>query len=106
MSSRHHSGRGFGSTELVRRDRARRRYLFHQVLVPLALDLDMGGGAEFDRLDQIVVHIRINAGFAERVERGARRAAADEPGLEILLRRVVVLCRLPNTIAAYAAYVR
>jgi hypothetical protein len=47
-------------------------------------------GAEFDRLDQIVVDVGVDAGLAERVERRARRATTDQPGLEILLRRVVV----------------
>ena len=80
-----------GGTDLVQRNRAGRRDLLHQVLVPLAFHLDMGGRAKFDGLDQVVVDVGVDAGFAESIERRAGRTAADEPGLEILLRRVVDL---------------
>src|SRR5438045_7562909 len=53
-------GHRVGSTDLVRRNRAGRRDLLHEVLVPLALHLDVGAGAEFDRLDQVVVDVGVD----------------------------------------------
>ena len=64
-----------GGADLVKRDRAGRGDLLHEVLVPLAFHLDVGAGAEFDRLDQVVVDVGVDAGLAESVESGAGRAA-------------------------------
>src|SRR6187401_1505954 len=58
----------------------RRLHLLHQVVIPFALDLEVSGGTEFDGLDQVVVHVGIDAGLLEGVERRTSRAAADEPG--------------------------
>ena len=82
---------GCDGADLVRRDRAGRGDLLHEIIVPLAFHLDVGAGAEFDRLDQIVVDVGVDTGLAERIESRAGRAAANEPGFEILLRRVVEL---------------
>src|SRR6185437_4256118 len=105
-SPRHPRGNGIDRAELVRRNRTGRRDLLHQVLVPLAFHLDVRGGAELDRLDQIVVDVGVDAGLTERVERRARRAAADEPGLEILLRRIVELAGFPDVVAVAADQMR
>src|SRR5690349_21056265 len=59
------------SADLLSRDRAGRSDLLHEILVPLAFHLNVSAGAEFDRLDQIVIDIGVDAGFAERVEGGA-----------------------------------
>src|SRR5688572_27595457 len=58
-----------GGADLLGWDRAGRPYLLHQIVVPFAFHLDMGGGTEFDRLDQIVIDIGVDAGLAEGVER-------------------------------------
>jgi hypothetical protein len=71
---RHHlagDGHRVGGAELGRRDWAGRSDLLHQVVVPLAFDLEVGGGAELDGLDQVVIDVSIDAGLAERVEGGA-----------------------------------
>src|SRR6516225_10501887 len=70
------------------RDFGRRLHLGHQVVVPLALDLEVGGGAEIGGLDQIMRDIGVDAGLQELVHRSSRRTAADEPGLEPGLRRI------------------
>src|SRR6185436_14696666 len=99
-------GHRVGGADLVKRDRAGRSDLLHEVLVPLALHLDVGAGAELDRLDQVVVDVGVDAGFAESVERGAGRAAANEPGLKVLLRRIVELAGLPDIVAMPANQMR
>src|SRR5262245_10836903 len=80
---------------LRRRDRLGRLHLHHQVVVPVAFDLEMRGGAEFDRLDEVMRHVGVDAGLQELVQRGPRRSAADEPGLEVDLRAVGELAGLP-----------
>src|SRR5579883_1884429 len=87
-------------------DRPWRANLLHQVVVPLPPHLDMRGGAELDRFDQIVRDIGVEAWLAERVERRAGRAAADEPGLQILFRRIGELAALPDIIAMAADNMR
>ena len=67
-----------------RRNFRRRLDLRHQVVVPLALDLEVCGGAEFDRLDQVVVDIGVDAGLQERVE----RRPADPPRMNQVSRPV------------------
>src|SRR6266480_4921889 len=96
----------FQFTRHLAGDRLRRLDLFHQVVVPGALDFEMRRGAELDRLDQIVRHVGVDAGLLEGVERGARRPAADEPGLEIGLRRIGELAGLPHVIAMAADQMR
>src|SRR5690606_37924073 len=63
----------------------------HQVVVPFTCDLEMGSGAEFKSLDQIMVHIGIDAGLPERIESCSGRAARNEPGFLIDIRRCVEL---------------
>src|SRR6476660_9554559 len=54
----------------LRRGNFRRRFhLGHQVIVPLSVDLEVGGTAELDGLDQIVRDIGVDAGLEESVER-------------------------------------
>src|SRR4249920_352511 len=85
LSCRH---RGISCAGLAGQDRSGRLHLLHEVVVPFAFDLEVGGGAKFDGLDQIVIDVGVDAGLPERVKCSTRRTAADEPGLEILLRRV------------------
>src|SRR3954470_15537567 len=88
------------------RDIGRGLHLRHQIVVPLAFDLEVRGGAEVGGLDQIVRNIGVDAGLHELVQRSARRAAADEPGLEPRLRRVGELAGLPDIIALAADQMR
>ena len=59
-----------GSVRL-RVDRFRGLYLFHQVVVPFAVDLEVRSGAEFDRLDKIVREVGVDGGLTESIERRA-----------------------------------
>jgi hypothetical protein len=54
--------------------------LLHEVIVSCALDLEMGGRAEFHCLDEIVSHVGVDARLPEGIQGRARRAAADQPG--------------------------
>src|SRR5579883_406018 len=89
-------GRNFG----------RRLHLGHQVVVPLALDLEVGGGTEIGGLDQVMRDIGVDARLQELVPRSPCRAATDEPGLEPGLRRVTELAGLPDIIAMAADQMR
>src|SRR5689334_11287346 len=88
------------------RDRLRRRDLLHQVVIPLAFDLDVGGCAEFHGLNQVVCYIGVKTRLFERVERRTCRAASDEPGLEIGFRTIGELSALPDVIAMTADQMR
>ena len=91
---------GFERAELVAAaNRAGRADLLHQVVVPVAFDLEMRGSAKLDGLDQVMSDVGVDARLAERVERSTGRAAADEPGLKILFRPVGELARLPDIVA-------
>src|SRR3954468_17296447 len=68
------------------RDIGRGLHLRHQIVVPLSFALELRGGAEAGGFDQIVRDIAVNAGLQKLVQRGPRRAAADEPGLKPGLR--------------------
>src|SRR5579863_9742772 len=61
------TGTRFSSVRIGRRDFRRRLHLGHQVVVPLAFDLEVGGGAELDGLDQVMGHVGVDAGLQERV---------------------------------------
>src|SRR5437899_4730563 len=52
-----------------------RLHLAHQIVVPLAFDLEVRGGAEVGGLDQIMRDIGVDAGLQELVHRRSRRAA-------------------------------
>lgn len=54
-------------------------YRLHQAVVPLTRHLEMGGRAQFEGFDKVVVDIGVDAGLLEGVECRARRAAGDEP---------------------------
>src|SRR4051812_14802068 len=56
------------------RDIGRGLHLRHQIVVPLAFDLEVRGGAEVSGLDQIVRDIGVDAGLHEPVQRSSRRA--------------------------------
>jgi len=53
----------------LRVDRLRRLHLFHQVVVPLAFDFEVRGGAEFDSLDEVVRKVGVDARLTEGIER-------------------------------------
>src|SRR5215831_14685505 len=78
------------------RDVRGRFHLGHQIVVPLAFNLEVRGGAELGRLDQIVRDIGVDAGLQELVHRSPCRAASDEPGLEPGLGNVAELAGLPD----------
>jgi hypothetical protein len=83
----------------VRADRLRRLHLFHQVVVPLALDPEVRGGAKLDSLDEIMRDVGVDAGLTERIERRAGRSTADEPGLQAGFGRIGELAGFPNVVA-------
>lgn len=43
-------------------------HLFHQIIVPLARHLKMGGGAQHHGLDQIVIEVNVGAGLQEFIQ--------------------------------------
>ena len=65
-----------------------RLHLSHQVVVPYALDLEVGGGAKLEGFDHIMVDVGGHARLAELVEGRAGRAAPDEPSLKASQRGV------------------
>jgi hypothetical protein len=76
-----------------------RTHLFHQIVVPLAFDLEMRQCAKFHRFDQHVIEVDVNARLTEGVESCSRASTTDEPGLKALFRRVMEFARLPHIIA-------
>src|SRR5436190_14674067 len=94
--------KGSRSVRVGRRNLGRRLHLGHQVVVPLAFHLEMGGGAELDGLDQVMRDIGVDAGLQELVGRSTRGAAADEPGLQPRLRRIGEFSCLPDIVAMAA----
>src|SRR5688572_12176363 len=62
-TARPRAGRRRGSS-----DRARSLNLRHQVVVPLAFDLEVGSGAQFDGLDEVVVDVGVDPRLQEGVE--------------------------------------
>src|SRR6516165_2900746 len=80
----------------------RRLHLGHEVVVPLASDLEVRGGAEVGGLHQVVRDIGIDARLEELVHRSSCRNATDAPGLEPGLRRVTELAGLPDIVAMAA----
>ena len=75
LSGFHHRFRRAG---LARQHWSGRLYLLQEVVVPLAFDLEVGGGTELDGLDQVMIDVSVDAGLPERVERSPRRTVANE----------------------------
>ncbi len=70
----------------------------HQIVVPFTRDLEVGGSAEFKSLDQIVVHIGVDAGLLERVEGCSGGTTRNEPGFLIDVGRRIELAGRPDII--------
>src|SRR5262245_33703813 len=87
-------------------DGLRRLHLHHQVVAPVALDLEVGGGATLDGRDKAMVYVGIAAGLPEAVQACACRPAANEPGFQIGLRTIRKLAGLPPVVAMPADEVR
>src|SRR3954469_17604014 len=87
------------SSSSVGRDFRRRLHLSHQVVVPLAFDHEVSGGAELDGLDQVMRDVGVDAGLQERVERGASGSAADEPGFKTCFGTIRELAGFPDVVA-------
>src|SRR5205085_712851 len=60
----------------------------HQVIVPVALDLEVRRSTLLEGFDEVVVHVCVDTRLVERVERCACRAARYEPGFLVEFRRV------------------
>jgi hypothetical protein len=74
--------------------------------LPLTVNLEMRQCAKFHRFDQHVIEVDVNAGLTESVESRSRASTTNEPGLEVLFRRVVEFARFPHIIAMTADEVR
>ena len=70
--------------------------LSHQIVVPLAFDNDVCSRTKINSFDQIVVHIGVDPGLQELIERRTGRSAANKPGFKIALWDVVELARFPD----------
>src|SRR5262245_1460940 len=71
-----------------RPDRFRRLHLTHEVIVPVTLDLEMGGGPQLDALCHVVVGVGIDARLKKFVERQGSGADTDEHSLSIAVWRI------------------
>src|SRR6478609_420393 len=100
------AGALLSSVGLRSRDFRRRLHLGHQVVVPLAFDLEVGGGAELDGLDQVVRDVGVDTRLLEGVECRARGPAPDEPGLKTGFRAVGELPGFPDVVAVAADQMR
>src|SRR3954469_14127859 len=87
------------SSSSVSRDFRGGRHLGHQVVVPFAFDLEVSGGAELDRLDQVMGDVGVDAGLEERVERGPSGSAADKPGFQTCFGTIRELAGFPDVVA-------
>src|SRR5690606_26617852 len=100
-------GRGSGDAALAAGAYRRRSAdLGHEIVIPVALDREVSGSAQFGGFDQVVVHVGVHAGLPEGVERSSGRATSDEPGLKILGGRVGELAFLPHIVPVTADQVR
>jgi hypothetical protein len=88
------------------RNRPWRAHLFHQIVVPLAFNLEMSQRAKFHRFDQHMIEVDVNTGLTKRVESCSRASTTNEPGLEVFFWRVVEFARLPYIIAMAADEMR
>src|SRR5262245_3560543 len=66
----------------------------------------MGGRAQFKSLDQIMVHVGVDAWLFEGVERSASSTARNEPGLLVKVGHVMELARCPDIFAVAADKMR
>lgn len=64
-------------------DRMRRSHLFHEIIIPLAIDGNMRGAAKQDRFDEVVVDIGVNARLLKRVDDRNGLATKHRPGFPI-----------------------
>src|SRR3984893_4101617 len=76
-----------------------RTHLFHQIIVPLAFNLEMRHRAELHRFDEIVTEIGVNARLTKSIESGSRASTPNEPRLEVFFWWVVEFAGLPHIIA-------
>ena len=91
MQRRHSTDRHFF-------DRLGRFHLFHQVVIPIALDPEMGSGAKLESLNHFMVHVGDDARLEEFGERRACRPTSDEPRLAVDLGRIGKLAGLPDIV--------
>src|SRR5450631_3761429 len=84
----------------------RRAHLLHQIVVPLAFNLEMRQRAKFHRLNEHVIEININTRLTKSIESRSGASTPNEPGLEALFRRIVEFARLPHIIAMAADEMR
>src|ERR1019366_1365092 len=96
----------FDPGNFIRDNRLWRTHLFHQIVVPLAVDLEMCQRAEFHRFDQHVIEVDVNARLTKSIESGSRASTPNEPRLEILFRRIMETARFPHIISMAADEMR
>ena len=87
-------------------DGARGDGLFHQVVVPFAIDFDGHQRAEVDGFDEVVREVGVYAGLLEGVHRSPCRAGGDDPGFQVLRRLVGEVAAFPDVVAVSADEVR
>src|ERR1019366_9426788 len=96
----------FDPGNFIRDNRLWRTHLFHQIVVPLAFDLEMCQRAEFHRFDQHVIEVDVNARLTKSIESGSGASTPYEPRLEVLFRRVMETARFPHIISMAADEMR
>src|SRR5690554_1598081 len=79
-------------------DGARSNHLSHQVVVPIAFYYHVTRCAQFEGLDQVVVHVGIYTRLGERVDGRSGGAAWDEPGFDVTHRCVRELAQRPEPV--------
>ena len=57
--------------------------LYHEIIIPLALDIHVGRRTEQHRIDQVVVEIHIQSRLLEFIQGRTRRTSRNEPGFLI-----------------------
>lgn len=62
--------------------------LGREVIIPFTPNGEVGGGVEFNDLDEVVVDVGVDARLQKRVERCPRAVARDVPCLQIHRRRI------------------
>ena len=74
----------------------------HEVVVPVSLNLNVGDRTKLDGLDQIVVHIRIQARLFEGVDGRPGGSPSDEPSFQVCGRRIIEGTSFPDVLAMAA----